>query len=291
MTVLGYKCDPTGFQPLPSLASLPYMKNLQLDIRFHVYPRYDHSYRPWLLPLGQCMYCPAMEKASFHITDALLSMAATLAPISDLQSLKIKFPCLCSTDSEASSQRYRRLLSATLEPLRQLRFSAEVTFIAAEEMDWCESYMWEYYKSDAGKSWESKTRDHQCPESACVDFAASFQEFETILTDSALPRPQLSFYGHRWLGLKWRAAPHIDWIGTRWHRSTLTTELCSLWKFVNGKFYGNDNGRDEVSERWFEYSCKKVDAFVERLEWWAKIRDKFDKNVKRVGGNMTIWDY
>ncbi|KAL8686852.1 MAG: hypothetical protein Q9218_006820 [Villophora microphyllina] len=124
--VLGTFSDCMCFEPLPKLPSMSYIKNMQLDLRM-ANKAGDNDVACDVLD----MYSQTTMIASFYITDILLLI---VKQIHNLETLKTKFPCLCDTRNTATSDRFFRILSATLEPLKQLRVSNKVTSIAARVM-------------------------------------------------------------------------------------------------------------------------------------------------------------
>ncbi|KAL8767381.1 MAG: hypothetical protein Q9209_006071 [Squamulea sp. 1 TL-2023] len=178
-TFMGFHSHHDRFETFPSLSSTKYIKNWQLDL--HVgRTRYDS-----------------------RIRESLLGISEELSKIDSLQTLKVKFPCLCDVTGDSpenqSSDRASQTIKFILQSLKRLYFENKVTFIAARPFKKDEYSCWRHGRG------ESCTHATQCDRPDCLGFLASFDDFKHFLQSPSLPRVGLSDHQRKWLNVKQRA--------------------------------------------------------------------------------------
>lgn len=225
------------FRPLPSIH---HIKHWQLDLRFRS-------------PLGTLrmheIYAEILtvvELNQLFIGERILEAVAELAKLSDLQSLKVKFPCLCRLwrypyfqYTGVASKDISRLMHKVLEPLNALKFQQSVTFVAAKPKDGA----------------PDQTETAQCQEPGCIKFVACFTDLKGFL-ESSQPRRSFSPQQVRWLDIKHRAAEV-----RLYDRDEIRASLFRLWKLTEWNWdvfaKGCRKSRD-VRQREFSTEYKAV---------------------------------
>ncbi|KAL8737682.1 MAG: hypothetical protein Q9181_001442 [Wetmoreana brouardii] len=184
------------FEHFPSTPSMRYLKHLQLDL--DIDPWYGRSgwYREPERDTSSCKVLgphliSKFAKDQHYHRDALLGVCVKLArEANDLQTLKIRVPCLCYTD-RAFPDTARKSLLFSLAPLQQLQFKASVKVIA-----WpCRN---PFMESDEQLPMDPLT---QCLQASCLALAKSFTSFTKALQSPQVPKP-LTSRQSKWLKLK-----------------------------------------------------------------------------------------
>lgn len=187
--------DAKFFLPFKFKGMLQYMTNWQLALRFN--PEYNSD------PMPCSMQAPhhnsRLAIGQYYIRESVFSIAVILAEVSDLQNLKISFPCLCKKNEDTSVDRVREAISFALVPLRQLRFHTSVTFIAASPIDEPSKPM------DRVKNASASAANTQCQQPDCIAFVNSFDDIKTKLQDDT-PRTTITARQKEWMELKLIAA-------------------------------------------------------------------------------------
>ncbi|KAI4137111.1 MAG: hypothetical protein L6R39_007475 [Caloplaca ligustica] len=199
----------------------------------------------WQLSLRLSRYPTACPELSTK--DMVLALSNELVKTSDLQTLKISFPCLCGVAVSADTIGATHLhISRILEPLWQLRVRGEVTFVAArgwhpwkdelaaylaenpeppqsDQTAWSEwrqrQPRWWHPREDEELSWAVRSvMNTQCPEPACLGLAESFNDIRYILVGTTIPAG-FTRRQTKWLELKKTASGlipggsrGIDWM-------------------------------------------------------------------------------
>lgn len=188
------------FKPFMSTHSINYIKNWQFDLQFDA--SYD-DYSGVATMLAPHLRSP-LDDDRYYIREGLLAVSAVLARKStDLQTLKIRVPCLCKKLEGIPDRRVRNAITFSLEPLKLLRFNGSVTMIAAQ-----------YENKHDGKGWVLKcgeTTDTQCQEKACLAFTDSFADMKNVFQDQSVPPLLLTRKQKQWLDLKQRSAELLPW--------------------------------------------------------------------------------
>ncbi|KAL8937086.1 MAG: hypothetical protein Q9216_004601 [Gyalolechia sp. 2 TL-2023] len=183
------------FLPFKPTGTTEYMRNWQLAMRFDA--EYDSD------PMPCNMLAPhhdsQLTTEQYYIREGVLSTTAVLARVSDLQTLKVSFPCLCKKTHDTSVDRVREAITFAVEPLKRLRFHANVTFIAAAPILEPSEYL------EQVKLAPTSAANTQCQQPACVAFRDSLNEVKTKLQDDT-PRATLTARQSKWLDLKQFAA-------------------------------------------------------------------------------------
>ena len=183
------------FRPFKATHSICYIKNWQFDLQFDRSYDGDNCEYSMLAPhLGS-----SLADDRYYIGEGLLGVSAVLAEqCTDLQTLKVRVPCLCRKDGSTPVAGVQDAVTESLEPLKMLRFKGTVTFIAAPREEEKNVGIWD------PRCW--KTATTQCQRPACVAFADSFVDIKQILRDQTLPPLLLTSRQQQWLDLKQRAA-------------------------------------------------------------------------------------
>ncbi|KAI4125375.1 MAG: hypothetical protein LQ338_004298 [Usnochroma carphineum] len=169
------------FLPFPSISSMQYIKNWQLDLR---------------LKYNADLLCGDGNRTE----EGLLTASVELAKISDLQTLKVTIPCLCADGDVTPVHQIYTAVSRTMAPLRRLRFKGDVRFFAAPPL-----------KGDIAQSNKHASPVTQCQRPECLAFANSFIKTKAIMQSTIPPSP-LSPRQTKWLGLKKEATSVLGWI-------------------------------------------------------------------------------
>lgn len=205
---LGVDLNQIGFLPFPWVPCMPYLRHLQLDLKFDTYycrEKYPH------FPEMRPHVTTYVEDDRYEFREVLLTICNKLATeVQDLQTLKIRVPCICNPRNYKQvplETIYESILSA-LEPLQQLHFKRKVTFIP-----------WNFPSKD---NWNKLV---QCPTPRCLAFAASFTHFtRKLLQDPAGTTTTwaMSARDSDWMQMRreaerllaratWKSHPHLPW--------------------------------------------------------------------------------
>ncbi|KAL8735166.1 MAG: hypothetical protein Q9166_001042 [cf. Caloplaca sp. 2 TL-2023] len=241
--------DHQGFGLFPSATSQGYIKNWQLDLH--------------------------LEYHDTNITEAVLTLSEELVHIDDLESLKVKFPCLCRISStfpynNESCEIYHERVRTVLDALKRLHFTRSVTFIAAHHFD-----KDEYSKNDHGR-FEDFTRPVQCQQPDCPAFTTSLDDLKSFFTSSA-PRLLLSSPQRKYLDLKEQAA--FCYIHS-WYFSRIKSALRNLWYAVAGITLV-----DGVDDRkYYHYWSEQYPLRLTDMEDWL------ERLMESEREDMETWD-
>ena len=233
------------FRPFRSTYSISYIKNWQLDLQFD--PSYDDY------SVGYTTSAPHLrsylDDDRYYIREGLLSVSAVLAEQStDLQTLKIRVPCLCKKLAGIPDRRSRNAIIFSLEPLKLLRFQRDVTVIAAQYGN--------QRDGEAPSLSYGEIADTQCQENGCLQFADSFADWKHIILNQSLPPLLLTSRQKQWLDLKQRSANVIP--GSEPH---IRFNLLEVWKAMETH---TDEEFDEkidtaiaLAQSWGNGSCER----------------------------------
>ncbi len=233
-----------------SVSPLPKsIKDWQIDLQFRApYSSWDES----RIQRPTSYQRPSLGHEFLIAGEEVLEVAAGLARIKGLQSLKIKFPCICVEAFDpayvVSTKNLVNMIHRVLEPLKSLRLPS-VTFIAAlpsfEEVD-----------SLHGHSYN--TQHTRCQQSACLALAADLGDF----IQDARARKGLSPQELKWLTIKRQVAKsrcrsplmHISlyelWSLTEWNRDIFYPS----WRWSG---YTKDNRQHQFDE-WEKRLSKEI---------------------------------
>ncbi len=194
-------------RPFPTTPSIKYMENWQIDIQF------DPSYHSeWY---GGTMLAPHLGSQlaydQYYIREGILSASVEMAKTKELQTLKVRFPCLCGMAKKTRSlvKGVRKAVASSLEPLQQqLRFKSSVKFIAtssspAASLPWASPCLRQLiWASPRLMQLIREVGYVQCQEADCLEFVTSFEYLRRILTSKILPPSRLTLQQQKWLDLK-----------------------------------------------------------------------------------------
>ncbi|KAI4166581.1 MAG: hypothetical protein LQ343_007935 [Gyalolechia ehrenbergii] len=195
MRSLKFYQDAKSFRPFVPMGNLQYMRNWQLALRF------DAEYDSDLMPCSRLAphHDSQLATEQYYIREGVLSTTVVLAGVSDLQTLKLSFPCLCKKTHDTSVDRVTEAITFAMEPLQRLRFHGNVTFIAATPIAEPSKYF------EKVKLAPTPAANTQCQQPACLAFASSFDEIKSKLQDNT-PRTTLTARQTQWLDVKHYAA-------------------------------------------------------------------------------------
>ncbi|KAI4276164.1 MAG: hypothetical protein L6R38_005732 [Xanthoria sp. 2 TBL-2021] len=256
-TFLSHHYEPGKYEPFPFSPSMKYIKNWQLDLR----PVHGHE---------------------SHLKAGILDTSEELAKIGDLQTLKVKIPCLCKIVRDPPQIRSSDSLSQTiklmLQPLKRLHFEKSVTFVAARTS---EKYRFCYWTNGRNDSYTHAT---QCNEPRCLAFVALFDDLKYFLETPSLPRMHFTDQQRKWLDLKQR--PFIC-RGNRYFPTELRRNLEILWLIVMNVRHEKDSvmGSIHVDTELFKALHKKV--LQQALEDEARQKMPRELRTKQVGRNTS----
>lgn len=204
---------PIRFQIFPITPSFRFIKHWQLNLRFRTHyscSREQDTYCYDGRPSKHTFTKFEMDKLS--ISDRLLETASELAKLDEIQSLKVKFPCLCGICSyeraSVPTEMLVRMLCSVLQPLRSLKQPA--MFIAASPTQ-VDAISFDLVSS--------QTCNTQCLEPACAAFVAQVQRLHRKQLQGSLSAQQ-----RKWLDINHRAAS----IEEDWPAASFTDVACSL---------------------------------------------------------------
>ncbi|KAL8861292.1 MAG: hypothetical protein Q9178_002164 [Gyalolechia marmorata] len=222
-------------RPFPTTPSIKSMKNWQIDIQF------DPSYHSdWY---GGTMLAPHLESQlaydQYYIREGILSASVEMAKAKELQTLKVRFPCLCGMAKKTRSlvKGVRKAVAFSLEPLQQqLRFKSSVKFIAtssspAASLPWARPCLRQLiWASPRLRQLIGEVDYVQCQEADCLKFVTSFEYLRRILTSKVLPPSRLTLQQQKWLDLKAYASTLLPGRPKSTQRSVLYRAWCFLDK-------------------------------------------------------------
>ncbi|KAL8794794.1 MAG: hypothetical protein Q9182_007591, partial [Xanthomendoza sp. 2 TL-2023] len=172
--------SPRSFEPFPVSPSTGYVKHWQLDVQ---HPRQN-------------------AKADCFYADAILEVSEEFIGINDLQTLKVKFPCVCGVpnengnDEDDVSEAQATYMRFLLQPLKRLRFTRNVTFIAARRYANNE-YSYERH----GLCNEDCTVPIQCQQPGCLKYVSLLDDLKERMMSTA-PSESLLEQQRQWLEVK-----------------------------------------------------------------------------------------
>ncbi|KAL8894564.1 MAG: hypothetical protein Q9192_004219 [Flavoplaca navasiana] len=220
--------DPTSL----SMPSLSYIKHWEIDIMFQEGSEHK-SFEADTPQEIQSMfghhddrYGPPSEE------EAIIMVADHLAKIEGLQSLRVKFPCLCKIGdfNKTSNDRYSRLLQDLLNHLKRLHVQGPVVFVAAQ------------LNGLRNLHWRSvRTRDYQCQQPDCLAFVASLDEVKTFVTGK-FHRKNITPPECKWLATKPRISL-VDLVEVE-EEDDLCVRILQLWKMVGECRKATTEGRN-----------------------------------------------
>ncbi|KAI4244267.1 MAG: hypothetical protein L6R42_010494 [Xanthoria sp. 1 TBL-2021] len=259
-TFLSNHYEPGKYDPFPSSLSMKYIKHWQLDLR-------------------------PIDGHESHLKAGILDTSEELAKIGDLQTLKVKIPCLCKIVSDPlqvpSSDSLSQKIKLMLQPLKRLHFEKSVTFVAARTSAEYRFCRWMNGRND------SYTHATQCNEPRCLAFVASFDDLIYFLETSSLPRMHFTDQQRKWLDLKQR--PFVC-RGNRYFPTELRSNLEILWLIVMHVRHEKDSamGSMHVDTELFRVLHKKV--LQQALEDEARQKMPQEQRVKQAGRNTSSFD-
>ncbi|KAI4178290.1 MAG: hypothetical protein LQ346_007497 [Caloplaca aetnensis] len=248
-----------GFSVLPLPKSI---KNWQIDLQFRApYSSWDEAYNQRPTSYQR----PSLGLEFLLAGEEVLEAAAGLARIKGLQSLKIKFPCICR---EAFDPTYViptgnvvRMIHRVLEPLKSLRLPP-VTFIAA---------LPSFEEADSLHGHSYNTQHTRCQQSACLALAAGLGEF----IQDARVRKGLSPQELKWLNIKRQVAK------SRCRSSLMNTYLYELWELTEWN-------RDIFNPLWRRSRDTKDYRQQEFDEWNKRLSEEIKHQENKLFAAGTI---
>ncbi|KAL8926517.1 MAG: hypothetical protein Q9208_002844 [Pyrenodesmia sp. 3 TL-2023] len=211
-----------AFSPLPKT-----LKNWQIDLHF----RSPYStWREYFRKDGMGYRSPTWNQEKLFNREEVLEAAAGLARIKDLESLKIKFPCVCRRHSYRAYNMWIEsvvdMAQKVLEPLKALRLPP-VTVIAAQPR---------FEEADSSDGPWFETQHIGCQQPECVALAAGLQEFLQI------PRARKGFSPQelKWLDIKRQL------VKSPCRSKTMEHSLLQLWHLVEWNL--------DVFDTWLEWT-------------------------------------
>ncbi|KAL8926586.1 MAG: hypothetical protein Q9172_001714, partial [Xanthocarpia lactea] len=262
-------------RPFLTTPSIKYMKNWQIDIQFN--PSY-HS--EWY---GGTMLAPhlgsQLANDQYYIREGILSASVEMAKAKELQTLKVRFPCLCRMAKKTRSlvRGVRKAVASSLEPLQQqLRFKSSVNFIAtssspATSLPWASPCFRQHIWARPHLMQLIREVGYvQCQEADCLKFVKSFEYLGRMLTSKILPPSRLTLQQQKWLDLKAYASRLLP--GRP--KSTQRLVLYQAWCFL------------EKGEVAFEAKYRLAQRWIEKK--WEERRSK--RAASRRTTDDGAWD-
>ncbi|KAL8702595.1 MAG: hypothetical protein Q9201_004227 [Fulgogasparrea decipioides] len=186
------------FRPFKPTLSIAYIKHWQLDLQFD--PSYNGSNYSGS-PLAPHLVS-TLGNDQYYIREGNLAVSIYLAEgQANLQTLKVRVPCLCAKVRGTSTKRVQTAVLDSLEPVKQFKVKGNVTILAVKHTH-------EMVNEPGGNSGQPRlvVAGTQCQEEACLAFAASFSDLARTLENQDIPRPALASRQQKWLEIKNRAA-------------------------------------------------------------------------------------
>ncbi|KAI4183028.1 MAG: hypothetical protein L6R41_005638 [Letrouitia leprolyta] len=187
--------DSRLFLPFRPKGTLRCMRDWQLALRFR--PEYNAD------PIPCSRLAPHHDSRltiqQYYIREGVFSTAVILNRISELQTLKISFPCLCKKKQDTTVDRVREAIAFANKPLQQVRFHTSVTFIAAAAITEPSG------PRERVKLQSTSAANTQCQQPACISFIQSLDAIKTKFQDDT-SRTTLTARQTEWMELKLVAA-------------------------------------------------------------------------------------
>ncbi|KAL8815056.1 MAG: hypothetical protein Q9223_005775 [Gallowayella weberi] len=263
---------PDRFEAFPISPSMKYIKHWQFDI--HREKRYIEDDR--------------------YIKDTILGVSEELVGINDLQTLKVKFPCVCgvvhaSIPGESFLPKDFEDIRCFFQSLKRLRFKGNVTFIAARRFAVEDEYDW----IEPEGPLENCTVPSQCQQPACLKYVSHLDDLKEHMTSSA-PSEGLLEQQLQWLEVK----ESVKKRAMLFHRHPLihADVVRNLKRLLDAVIRALRFAEDEVdSAEEIEYERKAYqmvyDKTQERLkkgEENAKRQEAFRDELRAQG--LSTWD-
>ncbi|KAL8652419.1 MAG: hypothetical protein Q9226_004279 [Calogaya cf. arnoldii] len=259
---LPWSYQPDRYELFPSKPSMKHIKNWQLDL--DLYTGYERS-----------------------IAAGLLDTSEELAKIDKLQTLKVRFPCICKATNDPNHLLSRENRSATmkliLQPLKRLHFAKSATFIAAPTGT--KSY---------GDIDVSYTKSTQCTEANCLAFVASFDDLKHFLEDPTLSRLQPTEQQKQWLDIRQRLT-RCRWSWLHGLTGQIRSSLFILWNTVTDVRLEKERSQDTTPyasdfECLYKHVRKQAiaeEAFLEMIADGYKREEELE-GVKELEGSTEL---
>ncbi|KAL8789208.1 MAG: hypothetical protein Q9213_001315 [Squamulea squamosa] len=215
------------------------------------------------------------------------SVSEELSKIESLQTLKVKFPCLCDVTGDPprnqSSDSTSQTIKFILQPLKRLYFENKVTFIAARPFEKGEYSCWRHGRG------ESCTHATQCDKPDCLEFLASFDDLKRFLQSPSLPRVGLSDHQRKWLKVKQRATI-CPW--ESFMHSQLMRYLEDFWVSIvmTEEQYSQPADQADIDKdrAWFQKNYDRVVDYLVQVEEREKMQQEFFDELMADG--LSTWD-